>query len=196
LPFRASLLNGKSLTDMTSTETKDCRHCGEPILAVARVCKHCQSNQSWFSNQRDPRYLWLLLPIVLLAVVVPFGVLSLVEKKAMPTAAQNQKDSCRGLVEAKSSSYEVRTIEKREHMFVLVQVENKSSSNVSNPVIRVEILDANGDVKDTFIRSVYGADIRPNQSYLLRVEGDTIVDGSSVKGVRAEVASAVCKPAW
>ena len=54
---------------MTNPETKSCRHCGEPILTVARVCKHCRSNQGWFSNQKDPRYLWVLLPVVLLAVM-------------------------------------------------------------------------------------------------------------------------------
>jgi hypothetical protein len=181
---------------MTSTETKTCRHCGEPILAVARVCKHCRSNQGWFSNQRDPRYLWVLLPIVLLAVAVPLGVISVIESKAKRTLVENRNDSCRDLVGVRSSSYEVRTIEKHERMFVLVEVENRSSGNVSNPVIRVEILDATGKVKDTFIRTVYGADIRPNQPYLLRVEGDTVIDGSSIKAVRAVVASAVCKSAW
>jgi len=181
---------------MTNTETKNCRHCGEPIIAVARVCKHCRSNQTWFSNQRDPRYLWVLLPVVLLAVAAPIGVISLVEGKAKRTLLQDQNDSCRGLVAVKSKSYEIRTIDKHERMFVLVEVENKSPGHVSNPAIRVEILDANGEVKDTFIRSVYGADIGPNRPYLLRVEGDTVIDGSLVKSVRVEVTSAVCKSAW
>ena len=179
---------------MTSTETKNCRHCGEPILAVARVCKHCHSNQGWFANQRDPRYLLIILPIVLAFVAVPLVIISLKEKKASLTVAQ--KESCRGLVVVKSSSFDVRTIEAHDHLFVRVQVENRSAVDVSDPVIRVLVVDANGDIKDTFVRSVYGANIPANQLYLLRVEGDTSVERSSIKAVRAQVASVVCKPAW
>jgi hypothetical protein len=129
--------------------------------------------------------------MILAFVAVPLVVMSLTGKKAVA-----QKESCRGLVVAKSSSYDVRTVEAHDHLFVRVQVDNRSTVDVSDPVIRVEIVDRNGDVKDTFIRPVYGANIPPNQPYLLRVEGDTTVDRSSIKEVRAQIASAVCKPTW
>ena len=179
---------------MTSTETKNCRHCGEPILAVARVCKHCRSNQSWYASQRDPRYFLFILPLVLALVAVPLVIIGLTEKRASLAVAQ--KESCRGLVVVKSSSFDIRTIEAHDHLFVRVQVENRSTVDVSDPVVRVLVVDANGDVKDTFIRAVYGANIPANQPYLLRVEGDISVERSSIKEVRAQVASAVCKAAW
>jgi hypothetical protein len=178
---------------MTSADTKNCRHCGEPILAIARVCKHCLSNQGWYASQRDPRYLLLVVPIVLLFVAVPLVVISFIEK--IPDRAISQNDTCRGLVTGRSTSYDVRTIDEHDHLFVRVQVENRSKVDISDPVIRVEIVDGNGAVKDTFIRTVYGANIPPSQPYLLRVEGDTTVDRSSIKEVRAQVVGAACRRA-
>jgi hypothetical protein len=136
----------------------------------------------------------LVLPIILAFVAVPLVLLGLTERKA--GRAIGRQESCRGLVTARAISYDIRTIETHDHLFVRAQVDNRSALDVSDPVIRVEVVDGNGNVKDTFIRPVYGANIPPNQPYLLRVEGDTTVERSSIKEVRAQIASVSCKPAW
>jgi len=52
--------------------TKECRHCKQPIHPEARICQHCHSSQGWFASQRDPRYALLVIGLILLLVVPLF----------------------------------------------------------------------------------------------------------------------------
>ncbi len=54
-------------------ETKECRHCKQPIHKDARRCQHCQGMQGWISDQKDPRMLALvLIPLILILGSVVF----------------------------------------------------------------------------------------------------------------------------
>jgi hypothetical protein len=176
------------------TELKACRHCGEPILPVARVCRHCHSNQGWFSNQRDPRFHLLIALLLLPLLVVPFMLMR--DARAKFNRVVSPDASCRGLVSVKSSSYDTRSIDGRDRLFVRAEVVNTSSTDVSDPAIRVLMIGPEGEVEDTFIRTVYDANIAPQRAYWLRVDGEMTVEPIRVKEIRAEIASADCKPAW
>lgn len=133
----------------------------------------------------------IFLPILVLAVSVPIVAASVTRAKlARPSG---DSDACRSQVTARSSVYEIRTIDSREHLFVFVQVDNRAGDDISDPVIRVEVLDGSGTVKDTFIRTVYGARIPPGETSLLRVDADTTLTGSSITVVRASIEDANCK---
>jgi hypothetical protein len=118
----------------------------------------------------------------------------LAKAKFSKTATPNT--SCRTSITAKSIKYELRTVESRAHLYVFVQLVNNSDSDVSDPVIRIEAIDLNGGLKDTFIRTFYGANIEPHRGHTLRVEGDTILDKTPLKEVTARIESAACKSAW
>lgn len=177
-----------------SADTKPCRHCGETILSIARVCRHCHSNQGWFSNQRDPRHLMLALPFVLLVVAIPVGALAWAHSRAAQTFTT--KSSCRGQVSAEVLSYELRPSESRVHLYVLAQIRNDSAGDVSEPAIRIESFDASGNLKDTFVRTIYGANIEPGHPKVFRIDGDSLLDGAQLKKLRAYVESATCRSAW
>jgi len=121
-----------------NAETKPCRHCGEPILAVARVCRHCKSNQTWSAGQRDPRFqlmvVLVLLPLLAIRSFILRDAESQFERSFSP------ESSCRGLVKVTTSQHEVRTTEGHEGLFVRVQLTNGSKSDISDPVIKVEAL--------------------------------------------------------
>jgi hypothetical protein len=104
--------------------------------------------------------------------------------------------SCRGQVTINASSYDTREYEGRTRLFVRAEIVNRSSTDISDPAIRVLMIGQSGAVEDTFIKTVYDANIAPQKPYWLRVDGEMTVDPLQVKEVIAEVASADCKPAW
>jgi hypothetical protein len=177
-----------------SAETKACRHCGEPILAKARVCKHCSSNQAWlFASQRDPRFRVLLLLLSLPIFVVLFLALRDLRAKLDRTFGEG---ACRGQVELKSTVHALRKIDLRDRLFIRVQIENHAQTDVSEPTIRVEVLDATDTVIDAFQRTIYGVTIEPGKSHWFRVDGDLTADVSTVADVHVELSGAECKSTW
>src|SRR5712664_3667759 len=53
-------------------DTKECRHCKQPIHPQARICQHCKGNQGWFASQTDPRFSLVILGLFLLILVPLF----------------------------------------------------------------------------------------------------------------------------
>jgi len=176
-----------------SAETKACRHCGELILARARVCKHCRSHQAWLASERDPRLRAVLLVVLLPLFVALFLVLRDLRAKLDRAFSDGP---CRGLVELKSTVHALRKIELRDRLFIRVQIENRSKIDVSEPTIRVEVLDSTDTVIDAFQRTIYGVTIEPGKAYWFRVDGDLTADVAAVTDVRVELAGANCKSTW
>src|SRR6187399_2786669 len=100
---------------MNEPGTKSCRHCGEPILQVARICKHCHSSQGWFAGNRDPRYTFVVLGIMGVIFVAALTLLSRVKTKRDRRVDPDL--SCRGLVSVKTSAHFTRLVEGRERLF-------------------------------------------------------------------------------
>jgi len=180
---------------MSEPGTKACRHCGEPILQVARICKHCHSNQGWFSSNRDPRYTFVALAIIAaltgaFAFALPRRLGKQVDRALKPDT------SCVGLVTVKASNHFTRLVDGRDRLFVRVQLDNQWTGDVSDPALRVLVFGPSGAVEDTFIRGVYDANLPPKQLNWVRVDGDLATDPDKIKEVRADVVSIDCKPAW
>ena len=52
-------------------ETKECRHCKQPIHKDARRCQHCQGMLGWISDQKDPRTLAVVfIPLLIIIGIV------------------------------------------------------------------------------------------------------------------------------
>jgi hypothetical protein len=179
---------------VSDPSTKNCRHCGEAILQVARVCKHCRSHQTWAAGQADPRYLALVVLVVLILFSVPFALFQTVETKLHDRLSP--PSSCRGKLTVTAIAYDVEQADGHQHLFVRVQVENQWDADVSDPTLRILVLAPSGEVRDTFIRSIYGANIPPREPYWLRVEGGLTADPTTVKEIRAEITQAKCESTW
>jgi regulation of enolase protein 1 (concanavalin A-like superfamily) len=67
---------------------------------------------------------------------------------------------------------------------------------VSEPTIRVEVLDDTDTVIDAFQRTIYGVTIEPGKAYWFRVDGDLTADVAAVADVHIELAGANCKSTW
>jgi hypothetical protein len=173
--------------------TKACRHCGEAILVNARVCKHCTSNQTWFAGQKDPRFQAIVFALVLPILAVMFLALRDVKTKLDRSLTEG---SCRGLVVLKSSVHALRKIDQRDRLFIRVQIENRSKTDVSEPTIQVEALDATDTVIDAFQRTIYGVNIAPGKAPWFRIDGDLTAEVESVADVHIELTGSVCKSTW
>lgn len=177
-------------------EEKNCRHCSAPIGSAARVCPQCRSHQGWFSSTRDPRFFLVsmfswLLAVSLFALLIHHATNEEKKKVDIPP-----EPTCRGQVVVTESSH---TIEKREsitRLYVRVLLQNKFNRDVSDPVVRVDALGKDGELLDTFIRTIYGANIPATSSVWFRVADAIAVDPATIVSVRASVQKADCHGAW
>ena len=182
---------------MTNPETKACRHCSSLIEASARVCPHCRSYQGWFTSTRDPRF----FPVAVLGGLLTFCLLlffvrylAMAEDRKKPE--RPAESPCRGLVVAAMSNHTVEKKDSIDRLFVRVFVENKFKGDVSDPVIRVDVLGKDGEPLDTFVRTIYGANLPATSGAWFRVADDLAADPSAIVSVKASVQRADCRSAW
>ncbi len=112
------------------------------------------------------------------------------------SSASAGEPSCKGLVLVSSSKFAVQRHEGADKIFVQVLLENKSTGDVSEPVIRADVFGKNGELIDTFVRTTYGANLPASSSAWFRVADVLAVDPSSVVSVKASVQRADCHGAW
>ena len=182
---------------MTSPESKVCRHCSSLMETAARVCPHCRSHQGWFASTRDPRFFLVsVLGLLSISCVFLFFIHYLTDqdrKRLNPLV----ESPCRGLVIATTSNHTVEKKDNIDRLFVRVFVENKFKRDVSDPVIRVDVLGRDGEVLDTFVRTIYGANLPGTSSAWFRVADDLAMDPSkTIVSVKASVQRADCRSAW
>jgi hypothetical protein len=104
--------------------------------------------------------------------------------------------ACRGQVSAVSSNHAIEKKDNIDRLFVRVLIENKFQKDVSDPVIRIDAFGKNGELVDTFVRTIYGANLPPASSAWFRVSDDLSVDPSIVVSVKASVQRADCHGSW
>jgi hypothetical protein len=132
----------------------------------------------------------LLLPII----IIPFILLRDTKSKVERTF--NPSTTCRGQLRVARIEHAVRSIDGRERLFVRVLLASKSKIDISDPVIRIDVLSAAGESIDTFHRTMYGYNVAPAEQSWARVDGELTVAPRAVASVRAQIASADCRPAW
>ncbi len=162
----------------------------------ARVCPHCGSHQGWFSSTRDPRF--FLVSVLGWSVAVCLVVFFIKyfmdeDKKKLSSPAE---PSCRGLVTVSSSKHTVETKDNVDRLFVQVLLENKFKGDVSDPVIRVDVSGKSGELLDTFVRPVYGANLPATSSAWFRVGDLLAIDPATITSVKASVQKVDCHGSW
>jgi hypothetical protein len=180
-----------------NAETKPCRHCGEAILAQARMCKHCHSAQGWLAGQKDPRLQKLvLIGLVPFFALVGFAIYETRSRMNRVSSTIAASGACRGLVLLKNSTHVVSKGEQGERILVRFQLENRATTAVSDPTIQIDVLDSAGLNVDAFHKTIYGLSIEPGKATWSRVEGDLVSPSPTIASVKADVVSADCKSAW
>jgi predicted nucleic acid-binding Zn ribbon protein len=157
--------------------TKECRHCRQPIHAQARVCQHCQSIQGWFASQRDPRFALVLVGLLLLLVVPIFAWLpSLI---AEPGGRPNLSVS--GTTVRYSSAPEGTRV------FALGQIQNESGVDASRVWLRLELFDASDRLVDTLMQDQSGLIVPRSGTRPFRITGLIGASPNEVKRVAVTV---------
>jgi hypothetical protein len=168
-----------------TTETR-CLHCLEPIAPGARRCPHCLSWQRrWAGDSQNP-LLELIVVAVGLLVVAAVIVLWLASgPQELPperTAAE--------LAELVVSDAEILAPEGGDRSFVAVlgRVENHGQSTWRNLYFRVDLLDSDGRLVDTFNGRAYSLVLEPGAEQPFKVaDYAPIHDLDAYDGCRVEV---------
>ena len=129
-------------------ETKECRHCKQPIHKDARRCQHCQGMQSWISDQKDPR-MWMLafVPLVIFLVLIFFvfrDVTKPLERSELSPSSLSIKDV----------SYRYGTGPSSSTIFVSGEVSNTSEQDAGKTCLRVNLLGQHDKLIDSFVQSM------------------------------------------
>jgi len=161
-------------------DTKECRHCKQPIHAQARICQHCKGSQSWIANQTDPRFLAMTLGLIVLIVVPLFILLSsqlssLTESAAAPAV----------LVTGTSVRY--TDTPEGARVFVLGRIQNTSRVDASRIWFRVELFDASDRLLDTLLQEQSGLVVPGSGSKPFRITGLISVAPTEVKRTAVSV---------
>jgi len=162
----------------------------------ARVCPHCGSHQGWFSSTRDPRFFLVsVLGWSTAVCLVVFFIKYFMDEDKKKISAPAEP-SCRGLVTVSSSKHTVETKDNVDRLFAQVLLENRFKGDVSDPVIRVDVFGKSGELIDTFVRSVYGANLPAASSAWFRVADILAIDPTTIDSVKASVQKVDCHGSW
>ncbi len=127
-------------------ETKECRHCKQPIHKDARRCQHCQGMQSWISDQKDPRMLAMVfIPlIIILAVVLTMTrhIAKLPERSEISPASLSVANVVYRFSNAANSDY----------IYVYGDLSNSSNLDAAKIYLRVNLLGQQNTLIDTFVQ--------------------------------------------
>ena len=124
------VFNRKDLA--TTMDTKQCRHCRQPIDRDARLCQFCHGYQSWLSSQRDPRFALVWIVIILLVVALFVGGVS----RSFPDTERAAPPS----LTVTNVSTRMVTTPEGQQLFVLGDVHNLSPHDAVSVWFRVRLL--------------------------------------------------------
>jgi hypothetical protein len=143
-------------------DTKQCRHCKQPIHPDARICQHCRSSQSWWGSQRDLRFAigWFVLFFVIFMPGMFFFINRGISSDE-PVAVPN-------LVVSDVSERFVASPE-GARLFVLGTVRNTSSSDASRVWFRVNVLNNGGKLIESLLSQEPGLVVPSGKSVQFRV---------------------------
>jgi len=160
-------------------DTKECRHCKQPIHPQARVCQHCKGNQGWFAGQADPRFSLVILGVFLLILIplfiwLPDLILSSTDRGSPPKLT------------VAGTSVRYASAPDGTRVFALGQVRNESGVEASRIWLRLELFDASDRLLDTLLQEQSGLVVPRAGTKPFRI---TAVTGASPKDVRRVVVS-------
>lgn len=160
-------------------ETKECRHCKQPIHKDARRCQHCQGMQGWIADQKDPRLQFLVFGILLAFVAAIYPMMRMVTK---PLA--------RGEINPESLSvanvtYRFGNSANRDYIYVYGDLSNASDLDAQQTYLRVNLLDQSNKQVDTFVQDASCVSVTAKATKRFRVVAYTPARAEEIK--KAEV---------
>lgn len=162
-------------------ETKECRHCKQPIHKDARRCQHCQGMQGWISDQRDPR----TLLIVFVPILFIFALIYPLSKTVTKPLERNDLD--RSAISVSKVTYRFGSGNSSDKIFIYGEMLNSSPVDAGKICLRVNLLNAQNAVVDSFVQSPDVAVIPANGTVKFRVIAETPARSEEIK--KAEVAA-------
>jgi len=144
-------------------ETKECRHCKQPIHKDARRCQHCQAMQGWISDQKDPRmYMMIFVPLLLIMA-------GTIWMSRTITKPMERHDIEKASLTVANVSYRFGTDSKNERIFVYGEVTNASAVEAGQTCLRVNLLGQDNKIIDSFVQSMDSSWISARETKRFRI---------------------------
>ena len=171
-------------------ETKECRHCKQPIHKDARRCQHCQGMQGWIADQRDPRMAALILvPMLLilgLVVMLPRWVTKPIERQEIGRAS----------VLIKNVRYRFGTDARSGRIFVYGEIENTSGTDAGQTCLRANLYDRENKITDSFVQKLDSSGVAAHETKRFRIAGETPVRPEEIRKTEVVVDRVTSRGRW
>ncbi len=171
-------------------ETKECRHCKQPIHRDARRCQHCQGMQGWISDQKDPRILALLFIPLLLLIVYAFYQFRLVTEPLDRNAINGTSISISNV------SYRFGADSKHDRIFVSGEVSNASAVDAGQTRLRVNLFGQENKIIDSFVQNLDSSGISARETKRFRLVADTPAKPEEIKKAEVVVERVRARGRW
>lgn len=175
--------------EASSSETKFCRHCCQPIHAKARICHHCASSQSWVASYQDSRcgFIWLgifglfFILMIFFTYIYEGGSKKKEEEKRAPLAAS-----------LTVSNIETRSVflDGVNEIYVMGEAHNVSNISLSDIVFEVRLYTENNHLADYLLLEQSKLTVPNNGTSNFRIRGNTILDADEIKDIQVKILKA------
>jgi hypothetical protein len=171
-------------------ETKECRHCKQPIHKDARRCQHCQGMQSWISDQKDPR-MWVVIFVPLFLILGGVIMMSRTITK-LPERSEINPAS----LSVANITYRFGNSANRDYIYVYGDLSNASNLDASRTYLRVNLLDQQNKLIDTFVQDTDCVTVPAKETKRFRIVAYTPARPEEVKKAEVIVDRCRAKGRW
>ncbi len=171
-------------------ETKDCRHCKQPIHKDARRCQHCQGMQGWISDQKDPR-MWVVVFVPLLIFLAGMFWMSRAVTKPL-----ERSEISKSSLSIANVSYRFGNTPKGDRIFVYGEVSNASAAETGQTCLRVNLLGQDNKIIDSFVQSMDSSGMPGRETKRFRIVAETPARPDEIKKAEVLVERVRAKGRW
>ncbi len=166
-------------------ETKECRHCKQPIHKDARRCQHCQGMQGWISDQKDPR----MLAVVFIPLLIILGIVLMMTRTITKPLERNEINT--SSLSVTNIAYRFGTVSNRDYIYVYGDLSNSSGLDAAKTYLRVNLLGQRNTLIDTFVQDTDCVSVPAKETRRFRIVAYTPARPEEIK--KAEVVVERCK---
>ncbi|MDR1530060.1 MAG: hypothetical protein LBS40_06665 [Burkholderiales bacterium] len=175
--------------ETSSTPSKPCKHCYQPIHPQARICQHCLSHQSWIGNNQDPRFPFVIFGggavvfLILFLFVHFFDSRKDNEKSSSPVASSIVLSDIKTRFALCSETCEI---------YIIGEAHNASKQAQSGIVFEVRLFDNEDHVADYLLLKQAKLRIAAQNSSKFRIRGETLLKPNEIKNVEVKAIRSTC----
>lgn len=171
-------------------ETKECRHCKQPIHKDARRCQHCQGMQGWISDQKDPR----MLAAVFIPLIFILGIVLTMTRTI--TKPLEKSDLAPSSLSIKNVTYRFGTGTGSSNIFVSGEASNTSDQDAGKTCLRVNLFSQENKVIDSFVQSMDVSIVPAKGTARFRLVAETPAKPDEIKKAEVVVERVRAKGRW